>query len=326
MARDINATLAKEVWVNQLMENFYPDSSFLKYARDFTGLVENNAINMAEVGADPKVLINNTTYPIKVVQRIDNPLRIELDTFETENTLVRRPIAIEYSYDQLESVLMGHRNTLRARTAQKAAHAYAPEEDTLYTPVISTTGDAVNGRKRLTVADILALKERFDNSGLPLEGRFLVLNPSHLTDLILFDVKAFKDITDIANGMPRRFAGFSILQTTATPEYDLSTMKKIPFDNNTLNGDTDTEETENADATGEEPTEVQAEETPVEKTFCSFAFHESEVMKADGEVFMYSRDNDPEERGTIVGFDKRFIALPIRNKGVGAIVSSKATV
>ena len=49
-------------------------------------------------------------------------------------------------------------------------------------------------------------------------------------------------------------------------------------------------------------------------------------MKADGEVFMYSRDNDPEERGTIVGFDKRFIALPIRNKGVGAIVSSKATV
>ena len=176
------------------------------------------------------------------------------------------------------------------------------------------------------MADILALKERFDNSGLPLEGRFLVLNPSHLTDLILFDVKAFKDITDIANGMPRRFAGFSILQTTATPEYDLSTMKKIPFDNNALNGDTDTEETENADVAGEEPTEVQAEETPVEKTFCSFAFHESEVMKADGEVFMYSRDNDPEERGTIVGFDKRFIALPIRNKGVGAIVSSKATV
>lgn len=36
---------------------------------------------------------------------------------------------------------------------------------------------------------------------------------------------------------------------------------------------------------------------------------------------MYIRMDDPEERGTIVGFDKRFIAVPIRNKGIGAIVS-----
>ena len=45
-------------------------------------------------------------------------------------------------------------------------------------------------------------------------------------------------------------------------------------------------------------------------------------MRADGEIYMYSRVDDPEERATIVGFDKRFIALPIRNKGVGAIVSA----
>ena len=55
--------------------------------------------------------------------------------------------------------------------------------------------------------------------------------------------------------------------------------------------------------------------------FASVAFYKKEVMKADGNIFMYSRENDPEERGTIVGFDKRFVALPIRGKGVGAIVS-----
>jgi hypothetical protein len=48
-------------------------------------------------------------------------------------------------------------------------------------------------------------------------------------------------------------------------------------------------------------------------------------MKADGEIYMYIRENDPEQRGTIVGFDKRFIAVPIRNKGIGAIVSAKAS-
>ena len=292
------AGLQKEVWVSQLKERFYPDSSFLNYVKDFSAMVENDAINMAEVGVDPKVLINNTTYPIAVTQRIDAAIRVELDLFETENTLVRRPTAIEYSYDQLESVLMGHRNTLRARTAEKAAHAFAPQSDTEFTPVIQTTGEALSGRKRLTVADILLLKERFDVVDIPLEQRYLILHPSHLSDLILFDVKAFKDITDVTNGQPKRFAGFNVLQFSKPATYDAGTMEKRAFGAEA--GDTD--------------------------TFCSFAFHGDEVMKADGEVHMYDKENDPEERGTIVGFDKRFIAVPIRNKAVGAIVSAPVAI
>jgi len=42
---------------------------------------------------------------------------------------------------------------------------------------------------------------------------------------------------------------------------------------------------------------------------CSFSFYSDEVMKADGDVFMYLRENDPEQRGSIIGFDKRFVAV-----------------
>ena len=289
------ATLQKEIWINQLQENFYPNSSFLNYVKDFSGLTENNAINMAESGLDPDVLINNTTYPIKVVQRIDTPIRIELDLFETENSIVRRPEAIEYSYDQLESVIMGHRNKLRSKTAEKGAHAFAPQKNGTYTPVIETTGEIFNGRKRLTIEDILSLKERFDDMDIPIEKRFLVLNPKHLSDLILIDVKSFKDLTDIKDGEPNKFAGFSVLQTSITPRYNSTTKEKVGF----------------------------SEEAAETDTFSSFAFQADEVMKADGEIFMYANENDPEERGTIIGFDKRFIALPIRNKGIGAIISTK---
>lgn len=288
------AELAKEVWTNQLMQNFYPDSAFLSYAKDFSGLVDNDAINMAEAGLDPEVLVNNTTYPIKVVERTDKPIRIELDTFETENTLVRRPEVIEYSYDKLETVLMAHRNTLRARTAEKAAHAFAPQKDTTFTPVIQTSGNPYAGRKRLSIEDILSLKERFDDANVPLENRYLVLNPKHLTDLILIDTKAFKDITDIVNGTPKRFAGFGILQFSKPVFYKKDTFEKVPW--------------------GAVVTD--------EHTFCSFAFQGDEVMKADGSVFMYAKENDPEQRATIVGFDKRFIAMPIRDKAIGAIVST----
>jgi len=245
------AQLEKEIWVNQIMEKFYPDSSFLKYGRDFSQLVDNNAINMADAGVDPDVLINNTTYPIPVVQRADTPIRIELDKFETKNTLVRRPEVIQYAYVQLDSVLMGHRNQLQAKTAEKAAHAYAPAGDSPYSPVISTTGAVKGTRKTLTFEDVLALKERFDNMEIPVEERYLVLHPSHVTDLIRLDVKGFKDITDIVNGQPKRFAGFGILQFSRMPLYDLDTMKKIPW-GSALTG-----------------------------AFSSFAFQAGEVMKAD---------------------------------------------
>jgi hypothetical protein len=288
------ANLNKEVWVSQLMEKFYPDSSFLSHVKDFSGLVDNDAINIAEAGLDPDVLINNTTYPIATVQRIDTSIRIELDKFETENTLIRRPEVIEYAYDQLESILMGHRNVLRTKTAEKAAHAYAPAEDTQYTPVITTSGGIYNNRKRMTFEDILKLKERFDNADFPLEDRYLVLHPSPLTDLISADVKAFKDIMDITNGQPKTFAGFGMLQFSKTAVYNGVTKVKKSF--------------------GDAP--------DVTDSFCSFAFHRGEVMKSDGEVYMYIRENDPEERGTIVGFDKRFIALPIRNRGIGVIINS----
>ncbi|WP_413532741.1 hypothetical protein [Empedobacter brevis] len=288
--------LQTQIWLQQLMNNFYPQASFLNFVRDFSAFVDNDKLNMAEVGVDPKVLINNKTYPIKVVERTDNPLSIELDLYETENTLIREPEAVELAYDKLESVIYGHRQSLVLKSAMKAAHAYTPNEDSDYTPVIITTGeDNGEGFKRLMPADILKLKRRFDDLDINTEGRNLVLHPAHLEDLILYDLKSFKDITEWKEGQPSKFAGFNILQFSKMPVFDSTTLKKKEFDAEKANTD----------------------------TYCSFAFSSDEVMKADGDPKMYTTLHDPKERATIVGFDKRFIALPIRNKGIGAIVTAK---
>jgi hypothetical protein len=290
------AGLRKEIWTKQLMNNFYPETSFLNFAKDFTTLVEYDKLHMAEVGIDPEVLINNTTYPIKVTERTDTPLEIELDLFETENTLVRVPEAVELSYEKLDSVIYGHKQKLRTTTMIKAAHAYAPDVDTEFTPVITTTGeDNGEGFKRLAIKDILKLKRRYDILDIPQDKRYLVLDPRHTEDLILQDLKSFKDITDFVNGVPKRFAGFNVLEFTKNPSYDSNTLKKKTIGS------------------------IADENT----AFCTFSFYGDEVMKADGTVKMYSKVGDPEQRATIIGFDKRFIALPIRNKGIGAIVASK---
>lgn len=286
-------SLNKQVWVSQIKNGFYPDRSFLEKVLDYSGFVENDSLHFASAGIDPKVLVNNTTYPIKIVGREDEDQEIILDKFETENTIVRRPDAIEYSYDKLESVIKQHRSVLQASTAKKAIHAFAPDSDTNDTPLVLTTGAASGTRKRMTFEDLLTLKERFDNALVPLEERYIVLHPKHVTDLLMEDIKTFKELTDFKNGEPNRFAGFGIYEFPFMPTFNISgkTATKVKF------GFSNTEH------------------------FASVAFCKDEVMKADGEIYMYSRVDDPEERATIVGFDKRFIALPIRGKGIGAIVS-----
>lgn len=288
--------LNKQIWVSQIMQGFYPKRSFLTKAQNYDGFVENDTLHFPSAGIDPNVLINNSTYPIAIVGRADTDNEIVLDKFETENTLVRRPDAIEYAYNKLESVISQHRSTLQTATARKAAHAYAPAKDTADTPVIVTTGAVSKGRKRMTFEDLLTLKERFDDALIPLEERYIILHPKHVTDLLLEDVKLFKQLTDIVDGEPVKFAGFGCFQFPFMPTYEGTgdTFKKVAFGN---------------------------EETA---QFASVAFQAKEVMRADGEIYMYARYDDPEERGTIVGFDKRFVAMPIRNKGIGAIVSSQA--
>lgn len=291
--------LNKQIWVKQIAQGFYPEGAFIQKVTDYSELVQNNKIHIASAGIDPEVLVNNTTYPIGIVSRTDSDNEFELDTLATKNTIVRRPEAIEYSYNKLESVISQHRNVLRVAALKRAAHAFAPAGNTDDTPLIQTTGAAYSGRKRLCFADILAMKEAFDNALIPTEDRYIILHPSHLTDLLTEDLSLFKDLTNIVDGEPIRMAGFGFYSFPYTATYQTNTKtskkEKVAFANTQT------------------------------KEFCSIAFYTKEVMKADGDIYMYSREDDPEERGTVVGFDKRFIALPIRSKGIGAIVSTLVT-
>jgi len=180
----------KEIWLPEIKEGFYPDDSFLKEARDMSAFVENDKINLAEAGVNPNVLINNTTYPIAVSQRTDVPIALELDTYDTENTLIRNIEKAELSYDKRQSIIFGHKQALRFKFAEKAAHAYAPASDATYTPVLSTTGTG----GAMTFDDILNLYKRFNDVDIPTQGRVLVLHPTHEAELRKQDYKLFKDM------------------------------------------------------------------------------------------------------------------------------------
>ncbi|OJX37174.1 MAG: hypothetical protein BGO87_12705 [Flavobacteriia bacterium 40-80] len=289
------AGLNKEIWLPDLMEGFYADDMFLSECRDMTAFVDNDTINLAEAGVNPDVLINNTSYPIATAQRADTALALPLDTYDTENTLIRAIETAELSYDKRSSVLFGHRMALRMRFMEYAAFRIAPATNGTYTPIITATGaNNGSGNKRLTFADVLNLQRQFDEAEMPSEGRILVLSAQHRMDLQNEDRDLYNQLLK-----DKSLYGFKLysLASKRLPRYNKTTGAKVAW---------------------------QATDAPSTDVRASIAFHKDEVMRAQGTVDMFAREKDPDERGDKFGFQMRGLSMPIRNKGIAAIYSPAA--
>lgn len=287
------AGLNKEIWIAEILEKFYPDRSFLTEAKDMSSFVEYNTINLADAGADPDVLINNSVWPIPVTQRTDSPIALPLDTLDTTSTLVRNVEEIETAYDKMQSVVAGHKNSLLDKASALAAHNFAPGSDATETPVIASTGAGDGGFKKITLDDILKLRQRFDMFDAPEESRVLVLNPSHFVDLMAEDKDMFKSFISGKPGF--ELFGFKTYSFSKTPTFNKSTGAKKAFG---------------------------AAAAPATDTISSVAFLKGEVMKAQGTTEMFARLKDPDNKGDIINFQMRFAALPLRSKGLGVIYSA----
>lgn len=283
----------KQVWLDLVMEGFYPDDSFLQASVDMSAEVENNKINVAEAGVDPKVLVDNKTYPIKSATRTDMALELALHTFDTENTIVRNVEKKELSYDKMESVVRQHRKSLQSKCAAFAAYNWAPESNTDNTPVIKTAGKKnASGLKAISFEDILQMQAKMLAMDVDPSSLVAVLSPLHMADLMAEDMKLYREI--LASG---KLFNFQLYQFSRLPYYTISTGVKIAYS-----------------ASPSDSTDSQG----------SLFYSKDEVMRADGSLDMFVTYNSPTERGDVIGFQKRFTALPIRKKMQGIIYSDKA--
>jgi hypothetical protein len=283
------AGVNKEIWIDTIKEGYYPDGSFIMESIDMSDLVTFNTINLAEAGSDPEVLINNNVFPVPFTQRTDLPIQLPLDTHDTKGTWVKKIEETESAYGKMDSVVRGHRNALYETEVRRAAFNWAPAGNTVDTPVLAATGALVGGRRLLTFDDIVKLKVAYDKKDVP-GDRILVICPDHQGDLLNQDRQLFNQIMGKPGNL---FYGFKVYTTSRTALYNGTTLAKKAY---------------GAASAGTD-------------AIASFAFTKQEVMRCEGTINMFYRLNDPEYKGDIVNFQKRFLALPIRAKGQGAIVS-----
>lgn len=295
----VPALVLKEMWEAELIRAFRANRSWNGRIPRKDQYVGNNAINLQEIGADPTVLINNTTYPIAVAQRTDDTTVLALNKYDTTNTAIRRDELYAIPYDKEGSVITQHKEVLLEKTGEHGLHILAPAGNTANTPVIATTGvDNGNARRRLKSADLITLKNRLDNLKVPKEGRILVLCSDHVADLLLEDQSfqlRYNGNTEkgVIIGM---FYGFEIFEDVYNPVYNAGTTK-VGYG-------------------------VAA--APSTDRNASVCFYAPRAFQASGTTEMFFRDKsiDPENRQSVVGFQQYHIIAPMKNIGFGAIASA----
>ena len=289
----------KEIWTGEVVKRLDAElfANWLEGVPDHSNLVENDVIHLVDVGVEPEVLINNSTYPIPEQAITDEDIPIGLDKFQTKVTPVTDDELHAISYDKMSRVIGLHEPAISKARYRKAAHAICCAKNTDKTPVLITTGevDPVTGRKRLVKADLVRMKTAMDNLGIPTEGRRLILSSDHVQDILLFDENFVRQYSlDNVNGKVGRLYGFDIYEYSATPYYTTSGEKKA------------------LDATGEDG-----------EFRCSFAFYKNRLFRASGSLKMYfSRaETDPEHQRNRVAFRNYFICMPQKQDCAVVMVS-----
>ncbi len=264
-----------------------------------TGDDEAQVIHMTYLGVKPDVLINNTTYPLAIQEIGDEDIPIALDKFQTKATPITDDELYAATYDRMKAVIETHTVSINETKFDKAIHAFCPAGVTASTPILKTTGaDDGTGRKRLTRKDVIALKAEYDKLKVPSSGRRLVLCPEHVNDLLQEDQKFTDQYYNYATGSIARMYSFEIYEYVNNPHIHKTTLVKLSF------GGVVTSNHKQA----------------------SVSFYAPRMVKASGKTLTYlsAAKNDPLYQRNLANVRNYFIALPMRNELIGAIISDDA--
>lgn len=291
-----HAVVLRQMWETVLLEAFRSSGNWMGRLPRKDQYVGNNVINLTEIGADPTLLINNTTYPITTAARVDDNIALALNKYDTTNTRITDDELYALPYDKEGSVVAQHKAVILEGTRKHGLWNLAIAGDSATTPLVETTGaDNGSGRKAIRTADILRLKLRLDNLNAPKEGRCLVMCAAHINELLLEDASFQLRYQNHTEGkLVTRYHGFDIYEDNYNPVYTAANAKK---------------------AFG-----AAAAGTDRNASVCFIA---ERSFQTTGTVKMYytPAEQDPANRETVAGFRLYHIAAPMKTTAFGVIVS-----
>ena len=275
--------LNKEIWLNTIVENFYPDNSFMAKSVDDSPFVNNKTVHIPNAGKPSSVAINRSEKPAKISEREDNELTYNIDELTTDPIHISNVDTVELSYDKRNSVLSNDRMQLQKAAAQNLLYKWSEAMKTKFQTdgearEAHTTSAATGNRKKMTKAVVMKLAVQFNKDDVPAEGRYILLDSvmymDLLDDLTDKELSAFLSCADASRGVLGKLYGFEFMQRSQVLRTSAGGSAIVKWDAE--------------DAAGE--------------LAAGLAWQESCVSRAMGEVKMFDDMGNPTYYGDIYSF------------------------
>ncbi len=296
----IMAGVYKEVWSDRLEKKFTIEDTFLDGIPDASKYVkkgdEYDIIHITDVLTVPGILIDNTTYPLVPESFNEADIPIQLKKFETVPSKITRDEIFAVAYAKIDVALEAHKISLLENTINYSAVELAPTQNTADTPIVKTTGlNNGSGFKKMLYKDLIALKKQCDKLKIPTVGRRVVLCPQHVADLLEESTTFAAMYSNLKDGKIGNLLGFDIREFVNCPKYDNAFVKR-PFGSIPAGTDRD----------------------------ASFFFYVPKTFKAKGTTYVDFTIADALNKSNYMGCEQRFIARPLKQAFIAAIVSDTA--
>ncbi len=276
--------LQTQVWTSEIIENPFPDGSFIKQSKDLSEWVDHDKINLVEAGVEPAVYedyFNGNEDPLPLANINDIPHEVVLKTYSTEQTRHRDLQDVELQYDKRSSIIKRHKQALDRNMAVRAAFAWTPSATNAFNKVTALATDSIID----AIIDMQAFL-----AGLDLQGNLNVcLTPDHMAKIRKEDKVLYKDILN-----EKQMYGFNVFQYSKSPLFTSANVKK-PMGSAAEAGD----------------------------KRASFFWASEEVFRALGSVEMYANLRDSGTQADTLSFAQRALIGAMRAnspKYFGAIV------
>ena len=76
--------LNTEIWIRTIIEQFWPDNSFISRSVDHSSYVNNHSVHIPQAGNSPSITKNRTSFPATIKTRTDGELTYDLDIYDVE--------------------------------------------------------------------------------------------------------------------------------------------------------------------------------------------------------------------------------------------------
>lgn len=280
----------KAVFLTSLKEEYEKIDTWLEKAEDLSAfVVDGQTIKFPEGGADPAVYKNRTT-DVDSVEPTETVYSEDLDVYDSQNYKIRNIYLHALPFDKVQFYTRKSADSIVKKEIADAAYAFAPTQAGTKSIVMATTGDASDGFKMLTLADVLTLARTADRMQMPEGNRNLVLPSDWWWDLV--------NNNEILKGQLKYQQNTGVIDPKIVNYYGINIHKSLG-DKLGLGYDTNT-------------SKKAAQGAAITGTVCPAAlfFCGQEVYRAGGQFEMFYKDKsvNTDGRAYEFGFQHRFKA------------------